>query len=78
MTVINGFEIDFNKKNELFHKLWTKAVGKEDYDKSEWKELDRFLLLFDVCCKEVDELNIRIKELEEEVDEKQGLLDLQI
>jgi len=25
----------------LMHKLWTKAVGTEDYDKAEWKELEK-------------------------------------
>ena len=24
----------------LLHKLWTKYVGTEDYDKSEWRKLD--------------------------------------
>ena len=26
--------------SELFHHLWTKAVGTEGYDKREWRELD--------------------------------------
>lgn len=25
----------------LFHKLWTKAVGTEDYNKPEWMELEK-------------------------------------
>lgn len=29
--------------NKLFHRLWTKAVGQEVYDKAEWKELARLL-----------------------------------
>jgi hypothetical protein len=32
-----------NKTEELFHELWTKAVGTEGYDKSRWKELQSFL-----------------------------------
>lgn len=28
---------------ELFHALWTKAVGTEQYDKKEWMELERRL-----------------------------------
>jgi len=30
--------------SDLFHMLWTKAVGTEDYDKQEWKEFQRELL----------------------------------
>lgn len=29
--------------NAAFHKLWTKAVGTEGYDKSQWKELGRLI-----------------------------------
>ena len=29
--------------SHLFHKLWTKAVGTEDYVKAEWKELNQIL-----------------------------------
>ena len=29
--------------SELFHKLWTKAVGTEDYDKSQWIQLENLL-----------------------------------
>jgi hypothetical protein len=33
----------------LFHKLWGKAVGTPEYDKAEWRELDRLIhLLFSV------------------------------
>lgn len=28
----------------LFHRLWTKAVGTDGYDKSEWLRLERILL----------------------------------
>jgi hypothetical protein len=28
---------------ELFHKLWTKSVGKEEYNKDEWKQLEALL-----------------------------------
>lgn len=31
------------RKHELFHILWTKAVGTEGYNKQEWLELERFL-----------------------------------
>lgn len=27
----------------LLHRLWTKAVGMKDYDKEEWRELERRL-----------------------------------
>ena len=27
--------------HELLHRLWTKAVGTEGYDKEEWRELER-------------------------------------
>jgi hypothetical protein len=27
----------------LFHRLWSKAVGTPDYDKSEWKRFDILL-----------------------------------
>lgn len=30
----------YKRKHELFHTLWTKAVGKEDYDKKEWMEFE--------------------------------------
>lgn len=33
-------------RHELLHKLWTKAVGTDDYVKAEWKVLEK-LLLFD-------------------------------
>lgn len=29
--------------HELFHILWTKAVGLQNYDKNEWKELQDIL-----------------------------------
>lgn len=29
--------------HQLFHTLWTKAVGTADYDKSEWKSLSAFV-----------------------------------
>ena len=29
------------KTDNLFHRLWTKAVGTKDYDKKEWQELER-------------------------------------
>lgn len=28
----------------LLHRLWTKAVGTDDYDKAEWAELEKFVL----------------------------------
>ena len=28
----------------LFHRLWTKAVGKEDYAKTEWKIMEKYIL----------------------------------
>jgi len=32
-----------NAAEILFLRLWTKAVGTKDYDKEEWKELQRFI-----------------------------------
>ncbi len=29
----------------LFHRLWTRSVDKEGYDKEEWKELEKYLLV---------------------------------
>lgn len=29
----------------MFHKLWTKAVGTQDYNKKEWMELERLIYL---------------------------------
>jgi hypothetical protein len=29
---------------ELFHRLWTKAVGQNEYDKKEWMRLQALLL----------------------------------
>lgn len=31
-------------RHNLLHRLWTKAVGTPDYDKSEWTELERMLV----------------------------------
>lgn len=34
-------ERDLDKEiNRAFHRLWTKAVGQEGYDKEEWKRLE--------------------------------------
>jgi hypothetical protein len=32
-----------HRADELFHKLWGKAVGTEDYDKKQWCELQAFI-----------------------------------
>jgi hypothetical protein len=32
------------KRHNLLHRLWTKAVGTRNYDKSEWTELERILV----------------------------------
>lgn len=29
--------------HRTLHKLWTKAVGTDDYDKKEWTELERYI-----------------------------------
>lgn len=29
--------------SNLFYRLWTKAVGTPDYDKEEWKRLEKIL-----------------------------------
>jgi hypothetical protein len=29
--------------NDLFHRVWTKAVATPDYDKSEWNRLQKML-----------------------------------
>lgn len=31
---------DGKETHELLHRLWTKAVGNDNYDKSEWKRLE--------------------------------------
>ena len=36
-----GIDKRIEKTDNLLHRLWTKAVGTKDYDKSEWKELER-------------------------------------
>lgn len=36
-------EHDAREISELFHKLWTKAVGTENYDKSQWIQLENLL-----------------------------------
>jgi hypothetical protein len=37
--------MDYNQKevHGLFHTLWSKAVGTENYNKSEWKQLGNYL-----------------------------------
>lgn len=40
----DGHLIVGNTAFNLFHHLWTKAVGTENYIKDEWKELERLLL----------------------------------
>ena len=32
--------------NEVFHQLWTKAVGTEGYNKEEWQELGKLIIHF--------------------------------
>ena len=33
--------------HEAFHKLWTKAVGTDGYDKKEWIDLERHIMRLD-------------------------------
>ena len=35
-----GIDREREKTDNLLHRLWTKAVGTENYNKSEWKELE--------------------------------------
>jgi hypothetical protein len=32
--------------HHLFHTLWTKAVGTENYNKNEWKQMGAYLYAF--------------------------------
>jgi len=32
-------------RDAIFHRLWTKAVGTHDYDKAEWKRLEKLVHL---------------------------------
>lgn len=34
----------FRRTHVAMHKLWTKAVGSDSYDKREWVELDNAIL----------------------------------
>ena len=34
---------DFEEINLLFHRLWRKAEGQEDYKRSEWTKLEKLL-----------------------------------
>ena len=36
----------FREAHATLHRLWTAAVGKEDYNKAEWKALDNALSRF--------------------------------
>lgn len=36
-------DINQTKVHHLFHTLWTKAVGTENYNKNEWKQLGNYL-----------------------------------
>jgi hypothetical protein len=40
--------------DNLLHRLWSKAVGTENYDKREWKLLNRELLRSGLTKKELD------------------------
>lgn len=44
--------------DHLFHKLWTKAVGTKDYNKTEWIELERGIW---GLWKEIDNTPVRIR-----------------
>ena len=35
---------DADQLNSIFHRLWTKSVGKIGYDKKEWLQLQKLLL----------------------------------
>jgi hypothetical protein len=39
---------EFAILNQLFHKLWTKAVGTDDYNKEEWMKLEKEILDYQV------------------------------
>jgi hypothetical protein len=36
-------EMTFAELHQLLHRLWTKAVGTMDYDKAEWKRLEKMV-----------------------------------
>lgn len=36
--------MSYDEKHRLLHILWTKAVGTDRYDKTQWIELERALL----------------------------------
>ena len=41
---MNGGSMKDNELHLLFHKLWTKAVGTQDYNKLEWLKLEAEIL----------------------------------
>ncbi len=41
MSMVNSNYVDVTK---VFHKLWTKAVGTDDYDKKEWVDLEQHII----------------------------------
>jgi hypothetical protein len=49
----------FEKAHRLVHKLWTKAVGTEDYNKSEWLELEA--LVYGLFPKEERTLQVGVR-----------------
>jgi hypothetical protein len=43
-------QVDLNSEiNAALHKVWTKAVGTQDYNKKEWQYLET--LIFKILCK---------------------------
>ncbi len=47
--------------HNLFHKLWTKAVGQEGYVKAEWKELERHIGQLEQQLKNANKLLVQYR-----------------
>ena len=39
----HGGDLDWEELRVLLHRLWTKAVGAEDYCKAEWRQLEEVI-----------------------------------
>ncbi len=46
------------RAHNLLHRLWTKAVGTPDYDKSEWKDLEGAILTLGRDLKEAEKAEV--------------------
>lgn len=56
-TTISKLKEALNKKTEqdnmwsVFHRLWSKAVDSDDYNKEEWLKLEKLILNLTKLCK---------------------------